>query len=815
MMFTFPHSRIALAMFCALATSASPTFAYSFTHDFAMNETKDYQEFWEDFQYGTSIGNVLISTVRRESQTYNDATTHLETQGGTLIHSGVIQDNATDTLSISTTNTVTLHIANTRTIGNVAGIGPNWLIDSGVGEKSFEFDPSQTLENTLLLTVEKIGMSATGGTAINAGRITLGLDYNASMETITSFTFSTDNIQPSPEEVKDFLNNNFTPLSWDIKPIVTTTSKIAGTIQAIGIQVHDTPRQSAIGINRGNITLSGRFDITESYTQENIKTNGFSRVPILKPGTKEELAHIALDTSNIQSNNVVDLHASLIGMAAASGRAQATPLRDSTRRHPWQGSVLLRNYGDITLVGNDQFFGYGMALVIQNDGKALARNYGKIHLEQIGSHKSNQSHALYVEFAGNNATFTLGDWRIDLENVQDKTPIAYYVVAGTPTIQIDPNATLFVAPTQSDNLDVLITLPELFGYYTRGENDVTFTPSHTLGSGRHNTFSHYGTGSEFVTVDTIADTNQAITLAFDVHPEKSFGAQAQATLLTHQILSHLQTKAMISPAFATHEGWQWQVRPWYAHENIDIARPVRVDGDGLFIEGLWHQNAWSASFYGAYGNEDLKSQRLTSDLERWTLGGNIRYQYHPEWSIGLTMQWQHNQGDWFASNRFGQAQTELTSQDYYIAIEQAYQTTVAQHHQWQASYSLGWFTQRFEAYDWTDPALSAINYRPENYQSFLLELKGSYRGQWEIDGYTVGPFVSIGGLWLENDQQRTALTYLAHNYRAKHSLDSFYAHATVGIGMQKDQWSLALYTTQLWSRHANQSQLQGQLTWSF
>ena len=172
-----------------------------------------------------------------------------------------------------------------------------------------------------------------------------------------------------------------------------------------------------------------------------------------------------------------------------------------------------------------------MALVIQNDGKALARNYGKIHLEQIGSHKSNQSHALYVEFAGNNAAFTLGDWRIDLKDVQDKTPIAYYVVAGTPTIQIDPNATLFVAPTQSDDLDVLITLPELFGYYTRRENDVTFTPSHTLGSGRHNTFCHYGTGSEFVTVDTIADTNQAITLAFDVHPEKSFGAQAQECLL--------------------------------------------------------------------------------------------------------------------------------------------------------------------------------------------------------------------------------------------------------------------------------------------
>ena len=154
----------------------------------------------------------------------------------------------------------------------------------------------------------------------------------------------------------------------------------------------------------------------------------------------------------------------------------------------------------------------------------------------------------------------------------------------------------------------------------------------------------------------------------------------------------------------------------------------------------------SASFYGAYGNEDLKSQRLNSDLERWTLGGNIRYQYHPEWSIGLTMQWQHNQGDWFASNRFSQAQTELTNQDYYTAIEQAYQTTVAQHHQWQASYSLGWFTQHFEAYDWTDPALSAINYRPENYQSLILELKRSYRGQREIDGYTVGPFVSIGAL---------------------------------------------------------------------
>ena len=629
-----------------------------------------------------------------------------------------------------------------------------------------------------------IGLNTLAGYIQNDGEINLSSQIHSQLSAETHMYLTTDNVKPT------YIEDSYT---WEIHPTIESTAYVYADLSLVGMRAQDYLTFGSAAVNNGEITISGlvdRKETTSSYFDDQIGSfeMNFDNDHVLK-----------VDTAG-----TVEAHTQWYGSGLAIG------LLGFSSTAP----VSLINNGSIEITTSEEYTAAAFAASADNVGAVYVSNRGDIDLSGAGTRFK---HELYANLSGNGRV-VMDDWLLSLDYLNQFVPFAIVVnsersAEANAKLSFAPQSTLYLKPTESQQLDTDLNLGTLIGTYTDSQT-ISSDLTHVEGF-----FSSIEGASHMLDLKwSGADANH-LTARLTVNPEKSLGHGSRFMALTSDLNALMTLQALTAPTIklSEAEGPKVTLKPWYYSLNDRSDLGFNSDGGGLVVSTETQKDGYRFAGYWAVAKESSESDNdfINADGSRYALGLALNYFINDTLSLGLRADIGKNRSDWDFKEKFGSDSETVDSQYLYTEAHTTLSYSITDSQALSATAAVCYLRQKQDGFDVTTLSTGRVSYDEGKSDSFLLKLGAQWDMDKEIDGYQVSTSAGLNTVYLTDSQFDTTFTYLDRRFKAKGEMTDWMSTLGVSAGFTKDRVSLEFAGGYSVGRDLSSLRLNARLSYQF
>ena len=608
-----------------------------------------------------------------------------------------------------------------------------------------------------------IGLNTSAGYIQNNGKIDLSSQIHSQLSAESRMYLTTDNVRPNDPGLE--IDDSYI---WKISPTIEAKAYVEADISLVGMRAQDYLTFGSAAVNNGEITISGlveRKETTSSYFDDQI--GSFEM--------RFDNGHVL----TVDTAGTVEAHTQWDGSARAFG------LLGLSSTAP----VSLINNGSIEITTSEEYTAAAFAASADNDGAVHVSNRGDIDLSNS---RTRFKHELYANLSGNGRV-VMDDWLLSLDYLDQFVPFAIVVnsersAEANAKLSFAPESTLFLKPTQSQQLDRDLNLGTLIGTYTDSQT-ISSDLTHVEGF-----FPSIEGASHMLDLKYSGTDANHLTARLTVNSEKSLGHGARFMALTSDFNALMTLQALTAPPIelTEAEGPKVTLKPWYYSLNDKSDLGFNTDGGGLVISTETQKDGYGFKGYWAVAKEKSEADNdfINADGSRYAMGLALNYFVNDTFSVGLRADVGKNRSDWEFKEKFGSDSETVESQYLYTEAHTSVSYPITDTQTLSAAAAVGYLRQKQDGFDVTTLSTAGVSYEKGKSDSFLLKLGAQWDMDKEIDEYQVFTSAGLNAVYLTDSQFDTVFTYLDSRFKAEGEMTDWMSTLGVSAGFTKDRISL-------------------------
>lgn len=777
---------IALAILGTFSLAAS---AQDFSVNIDWNQNQDFQDWWADnkvFGPGSQPINIVDIDFVDPGM---DMKTAMSSVGTSIVNRSTInlQQKTDVSLNVSVTNKV--HIPNTSEIAD-NNLG-NWIItntwDQGDIENNITL--AHTYVRNAAIFATRTRLEVIGAQATNEGTISITSNIEGLVNADSLFTLTTDNEEPSDEQMQEAPAPDFDSFTWVITPALQVAANLNAFVELMGITAYASDGTDATAINNGTIEITGNFAVIEESSFAIDRFEEFE-----KEFSNGSTLSLVIDQSQLSSTTDIKAQALAAGLAGVSD----------------EGTVSLINNGTITINADETYLAAGIVADVTGNGRAYASNMGQIDLSEA---KGIIRHQFFGSLS-DNGQIEIGDWLLDLKDSQGIVPFALRILDENATgkVTFSEDSHLYIVPNQLNGETSALELGTLFGLYDE-YGDLTADTQYIDGF-----FDKVESASNMVDIKVTGDDINHLTATATVNPEKSLGHQSRYQSMAGDLNTLLSLQSLTSlPESLSENGRKLSVIPWYIDYRDSSSMGFDSDGGGIILRAAGCSDQLDAALYLATAKEtaDSHNQALRSDTKRYAVGGALNYHFNDFINAGIRIDAGIGSGDWTVKDKLGADKTDIDSSYYYAETHIGADIPLTDEQKLGVKAAAGYMSIKQDGFDLNTTGSGTVHYDSDTLSTAVLRAATNWKGTFDIDGYTVLPSVQLGAVYLTDTKFDTSFDFAGYRFKASDELDNFIANATVGIGFSKDNVSLEIFASQQKGSHLSSRTFNARIGYMF